>query len=59
MQFLRGLAVIKLQQKASAYELIGTPYVTVSEAYKSAMTAAKPKDLIFIGGSTFVVAEVL
>jgi len=56
---MRGLAVIKLQQKASAYELIGTPYVTVSEAYKSAMTAAKPKDLIFIGGSTFVVAEVL
>ena len=56
---IRGLAEAKLQQKARAYELIGTSYVSVSEAYKSAMTAAKTKDLIFIGGSTFVVAEVL
>ena len=56
---IRGLAVAKLQQKARAYELIGASYVSISEAYKSAMTAAKAKDLIFIGGSTFVVAEVL
>lgn len=56
---IRGLAVAKLQQKARAYELIGASYVSLSEAYKSAMTAAKTKDLIFIGGSTFVVAEVL
>ena len=56
---VRGLAVAKLQQKARAYELIGKSYVTVREAYKSAMTAAKAKDLIFIGGSTFVVAEIL
>ena len=56
---IRGLAVAKLQQKARAYELIGVSYVSVSEAYKSAMTAAKTKDLIFIGGSTFVVAEIL
>ena len=56
---MRGLAVAKLNQKASAFELIGASYVSVSEAYKSAMTAAKAKDLIFIGGSTFVVAEIL
>ena len=56
---VRGLAVAKLQQKARGYELIGKSYVTVREAYKSAMTAAKAKDLIFIGGSTFVVAEIL
>ena len=56
---MRGLAVAKLKQKARTYELIGKSYVTVREAYKSAMTAAKAKDLIFIGGSTFVVAEVL
>ena len=56
---MRGLAVAKLKQKARTYELIGKSYVTVSEAYKSAMTAAKAKDLIFIGGSTFVVAEIL
>ena len=56
---IRGLAEAKLQQKARAYELIGASYVSLSEAYKSAMTAAKAKDLIFIGGSTFVVAEIL
>ena len=56
---VRGLAEAKLQQKARGYELIGASYVSVSEAYKSAMTAAKAKDLIFIGGSTFVVAEIL
>ena len=56
---VRGLAEAKLQQKARGYELIGKSYVTVREAYKSAMTAAKAKDLIFIGGSTFVVAEIL
>ena len=56
---MRGLAVAKLKQKARTYELIGKSYVSVSEAYKSAMTAAKAKDLIFIGGSTFVVAEIL
>ena len=56
---IRGLAEAKLKQKARAYELIGTSYVTVSEAYKIAMSAAKTKDLIFIGGSTFVVAEIL
>ena len=56
---IRGLAEAKLQQKARAYELIGASYVSVSEAYKSAMTGAKAKDLIFIGGSTFVVAEIL
>ena len=56
---IRGLAEAKLQQKARAYELIGASYVSLIEAYKSAMTAAKTKDLIFIGGSTFVVAEIL
>ena len=56
---MRGLAVAELQQKASAFELLGKSYVTVREAYKSAMTVAKAKDLIFIGGSTFVVAEIL
>jgi dihydrofolate synthase/folylpolyglutamate synthase len=56
---LRGLAVDELRQKAMAYGLLGRAYVTVNEAYKSAMTAANAKDIIFIGGSTFVVAEIL
>ena len=56
---VRGLEVDQLQQKAMGHALIGTSYVTVREAYKSAMTAANAKDLIYIGGSTFVVAEIL
>ena len=56
---IRGLEVDQLQQKAMGHALIGKSYVTVSEAYKSAMTAANAKDLIYIGGSTFVVAEIL
>lgn len=56
---IRGLAIDELQQKAIAYGLLGEAYVTVSEAHKSAMTAANAKDVIYIGGSTFVVAEIL
>ncbi len=32
---------------------------SVTEAYKSAIAAAGPNDLIFVGGSNFVVAEIL
>tara|TARA_B100000809_G_scaffold226265_1_gene237784 strand:- start:921 stop:2093 length:1173 start_codon:yes stop_codon:yes gene_type:complete len=56
---IRGLAVDELQQNAMAYGLLGEAYVTVNEAYKSAMTAANAKDVVYIGGSTFVVAEIL
>jgi dihydrofolate synthase/folylpolyglutamate synthase len=56
---LRGLSVDELQKQALKYNLRGESYSTVSEAYKNAMSAAKSKDLIYIGGSTFVVAEVL
>ena len=56
---IRGLDVDELRQKATAYGLSGEAYITVSEAYKNAMTAANAKDMIYIGGSTFVVAEIL
>lgn len=48
-----------LMSRAREYGLEGTSYNTVDEAYKTARVAAGPDDLIFIGGSTFVVAEVL
>lgn len=55
----RGLDAIKLQQKAEMYNLIGDIYNSVSEAYTEAMSKATIKDVIYIGGSTFVVAEIV
>ncbi len=55
----RGLDATILQQKAQEYGLRGAVYNSVELAYQSALRAAKQDDLIFIGGSTFVVAEVL
>jgi dihydrofolate synthase/folylpolyglutamate synthase len=39
--------------------LRGRQYPTVAAAYAAARAEANPKDMIYIGGSTFVVAEVL
>ena len=55
----RGLNVVELQLQCSKYGLIGNVYSSVIEAYKGALNSAKKDDLIFIGGSTFVVSEVL
>lgn len=38
---------------------IGNSYASVSEAYNFALKAASVDDIIYIGGSTFVVAEVV
>ena len=56
---VRGLDEEKLKQKASQYSLVGQTYSSVNEAYKKSLIITSKKDLIFIGGSTFVVAEVL
>ena len=55
----RGLEVSILKENANQYGLIGGVYDSVSEAYKSALKNASPNDFIYIGGSTFVVAEIL
>ena len=55
----RGLDALKLKNKAAKFDLIGNDYASVVKAYKSALKNASKKDLIFIGGSTFVVAEVV
>ena len=56
---VRGLDVKKLAQQASLYSLVGQTYSSVNKAYKKSLIAAAKNDLIFVGGSTFVVAEVL
>jgi len=53
----RALPVDELKAKADTYGLQGASFNSVTEALKSAQDQATPDDLIFIGGSTFVVAE--
>ena len=55
----RGLNVKILHDKAGEYNLLGEMYLSVKLAYKAALKRASTKDLIYVGGSTFVVAEVL
>ena len=55
----RGLDAKILQQKAILFGLAGQVYSSVSEAYHAAAKNAAKSDFIYIGGSTFVVAEIL
>lgn len=48
-----------LAEKAIEAGLHGNTYPTVAEAYAAARRQAKDSDMIYIGGSTFVVAEVI
>lgn len=55
----RALEVSILTEKATAVGLSGTAFPTVEAAYQAAQKNATAQDMIFIGGSTFVVAEVV
>lgn len=55
----RGLAAGVLRAEAETYGLIGNVYNSVPLALQAAKTQASNKDFIFVGGSTFVVAEVV
>lgn len=55
----RALPVSALQALAADAGLDGKAYSTVSEAYAAAIKDASTDDLIFVGGSTFVVADFL
>jgi dihydrofolate synthase/folylpolyglutamate synthase len=48
-----------LMQQATQFQLKGKAYSSVKNALKAAQDKAGAKDLIFIGGSTFVVAEII
>lgn len=58
-QLERALPGVLLAEQAAAHQLYGQVYDHVEVALKAARANAAPDDLIFIGGSTFVVAEVL
>lgn len=55
----RGLDVNELQSRAGLFGLNGNAYNSVAEAYRAALHHAKTGDVIYIGGSIFVVAEVI
>lgn len=55
----RALEKEELLQLAQKHDLKGLTYPSVNDAFEAAKLKAKENDLLFIGGSTFVVAEVL
>lgn len=55
----RALPEEELAALAETYGLKGSVYPTVAEAKEAALRAAQDDDLVFVGGSNFVVAEIL
>ena len=55
----RGMDADSLKLLAEEYKLKGRSYKSVQKAFEAAKLAAGPEDLVFIGGSTFVVGEVV
>ncbi len=55
----RGLEAESLKEQAESFGLKGAVYASAKEALKSAQKNAAGDDLVFVGGSTFVVAEVV
>ena len=55
----RGLDAEELKNICKQFNLIGNVYNSVQDAYDFALKMANTNDLIFVGGSTFVVAEVV
>jgi dihydrofolate synthase/folylpolyglutamate synthase len=55
----RGLDAKILQEKAALFNIVGKSYDSVSASYASALQNASKSDFVYIGGSTFVVSEIL
>ncbi|WP_374950587.1 bifunctional folylpolyglutamate synthase/dihydrofolate synthase [Mucilaginibacter sp.] len=55
----RGLDAESLKNNALEAALVGEAYPTVLDALRTAQKNAQSGDLVFVGGSTFVVAEVV
>ena len=55
----RAMDAKELQQQSAKYELKGNVFTIVKQALSKAKENANASDLIFVGGSTFVVAEAL
>ena len=55
----RGLPEDELQWKAKNFQLNGEKFSSVEKAYTAALLNANQEDTIYVGGSTFVVAEII
>lgn len=55
----RGLDELVLKTRALEFGLKGDTYSSVNEAVNSALGVADKTDFVFVGGSTFVVAEIV
>ena len=55
----RAIPVEKLRETALKYNLHGEMYHSVKEAYMTAKANAKNDDFVFVGGSSYVVADLL
>ena len=56
---IRGMATHQLKNEFDASGFNSTSFESVNEALNEAKTKASRNDLIFVGGSTFVVAEII
>lgn len=55
----RAMPANELAEKAAGYGLKGLAYAEVPQALAAAKEQYEPQDLVFVGGSNFVVAEIL
>lgn len=55
----RGLDAVSLKEISTGYGLGGEVYNSVAVAYSAALNDSSENDFIYVGGSTFVVAEIL
>ncbi len=55
----RAIPVEKVAEKALAHHLDGQCFSTVKAAYEAALAEASSEDFIFVGGSSYVVADLL
>nr|WP_222937322.1 folylpolyglutamate synthase/dihydrofolate synthase family protein [Cytophaga sp. FL35] len=55
----RGLPVDELFTQSLNYNLNGKKFLSVEDAFNDAVSSAKNIDFVYVGGSTFTVAEIL
>ena len=55
----RAIPAQQVGELAKEYGLSGNIYPTVAQAYEEAKSSASEKDFIFIGGSSYIVADLL
>ena len=58
-QSKRAIPETAVKEKAACHGLEGRCFATVAEAYKQALADSSKDDLIFVGGSSYVVADLL